>query len=436
MPTLVVGHRNPDTDAIASAVGYAWLLNEIGTENCVAGCLGPVNPQTAFALQRFNLEAPPLIADVRPHVEDVTEKIMPFTRDTSIQVACQRISENDHPLPIVDENNQPVGFVSGAGLFRRLVDAFNDQMQLTQRLALPVTDVMESNEFTLRGVENISDILNRVLRSEQDDFVVVDADNHYGGMCRKSALLTAPRRRVILVDHNEVGQSVPGLEEAEIVEILDHHRLNALPTTNPIRLLIEPVGSCSTLVTERAREANVEMPPSIAGLLLCGILSDTLAFRSPTTTPRDHKAAGQLALICGVETMKLADELLEAGAGLASRSPQEIVSTDIKYYPVGEIKVGIAQTEITNFNELAQNLDVLREALQKLLEAEKLSLALLLVTNIVSGDSRLIAVGEERFMPELPYARLPDDTFDAPGVVSRKKQLLPAVLAAVAQSKV
>jgi manganese-dependent inorganic pyrophosphatase len=423
--TLIVGHRNPDMDAVAAAVGYAWFLNHGRDGMYEAGRLGALNAQTVFALHRFKLDAPVLIADVRPHISDVTEKIEPLSLEMSLKTVCQIIAQHLQSMPMVDAEGKPAGLVSGAGLFQHVVAALDDP----QRLDQPVSSALESVPFTLNDSDNISDILNRVLRSEQDNFIVVDSDGRYTGLCRKLALLNPPRRRVILVDHNELAQSVPGLEEAELIEILDHHRLNALPTTTPIRLQIDPVGSCSTLVAERILEYAIELPPSIAGILLCGILSDTLGFRSPTTTMRDRSVTKTLARRAGVKVDELSAELLNAGAGLASRTPHDIVNGDLKLYP--EDSAGIAQVEITNFNELVQHLDALHEALTDLLQRQNLKLAVLMVTNVVSGDSRLVVAGESRLLSALPYSRLPDGTFDAPGVVSRKKQLLPAVLSAV-----
>jgi manganese-dependent inorganic pyrophosphatase len=249
-----------------------------------------------------------------------------------------------------------------------------------------------------------------------------------------------------MVDHNELAQAVPGLEEAEVVEVLDHHRLSSMPTSVPIRFKIEPVGSCSTLVAERAVEQGISFPEGIAGLLLSGILSDTLTFRSPTATERDRNIAKKLAVMAKLASaddseekvsQSIADfgqQLLASGAGLGMRPVDEIINTDIKYYETNGAKVGIAQVEVANLSELSPRLDALREALEELTKNQKLTLALLMVTDVVLGNSRLVAVGQPRVIATLPYARLDDDTLDAPGIMSRKKQLLPTVLAALSQT--
>jgi manganese-dependent inorganic pyrophosphatase len=288
--------------------------------------------------------------------------------------------------------------------------------------------------------------MHQVLRSDYDEFMVVDETGRYIGLCRKSYLLSPPRRRIVMVDHNELAQAVPGLDEGEVVEVLDHHRLSTMPTSVPIRFQVEPVGSCSTLVAERGFEAELGFPEGIAGLLLSGILSDTLIFRSPTTTPRDRKAAMNLAVMAKLAAANSTDEqvmqainefgqsLLAAGAGLGMRPAEEIVNTDIKFYESNGSRVGIAQVEVANLSELTPRLEELRETLEELTKSQKLSLALLMVTDVVLGNSRLVAVGQSRVISTLPYTRLDDDTLDAPGIMSRKKQLLPTVLAVLSQA--
>jgi manganese-dependent inorganic pyrophosphatase len=219
-----------------------------------------------------------------------------------------------------------------------------------------------------------------------------------------------------------------------------------MPTAIPIRFRIEPVGSCSTLVAERAIDLGQPFPPPIAGLLLCGILSDTLIFKSPTVTARDHSAASWLALnaklapaganeaMIDAAISELGQQLLAAGAGLGSRPVDEIINNDVKFYEINGAKVGIAQVEVTNLTELASRLPELREGLGQLAETHNLKLAVLMITDVVLGNSRLVTVGQPRIITALPYPRLNDDTLDAPGIMSRKKQLLPTVLAVLSQS--
>jgi manganese-dependent inorganic pyrophosphatase len=445
---LVLGHRNPDTDTIASAVGYAWLLNQTGQGTYLAGRVGEVNSQTAFALKRFGVDAPTLVSDVRARVIDVTEPLPAIRRGEKVLDACRSIAKTRRPVAVLDEQRKPVGLISGGGLFAYMADALSSTsvLALAQELESTAESAIEPGKMTLGAREYIRDVVNPALRSEQDDFLVVDEEGRYVGLSRKSSLLSPPQRKIIMVDHNEPEQAVPGLAEAEIVEVLDHHRMNSLPTSIPIRFNIEPVGSCSTLVAERGEDMGHAFPPSIAGLLLCGLLSDTLIFRSPTATERDEKTAKGLARMAQIAPADADDkqlmaaieglggELLGAGAGLAARAASEIINTDIKFYDVSGARVGIAQVEVTSFSELASKLPELYDGLKALAESEKLALAMLMVTDVVLGNSRLVSVGQTRLISALPYTRIGENLLDAPGTVSRKKQLLPMVLAALEQA--
>jgi manganese-dependent inorganic pyrophosphatase len=443
---LVIGHRNPDTDAIASAVGYAWVLNQNGVElRYIAGRAGKVNAQTTFALERFGIEAPPLVTDIWARVGDLAESLPSLRKGQTLLDACKTIAHTRRPAPLLGDNQKPIGLLTGSGLFANLAEALSSAsvLALAREFDRPAETAIDPGSTVLNADDHVQDIIGQLLRTEQDDFVVVDEAGRYTGLCRKSALLAPPRRKVVMVDHNEPAQSVPGLEEAEIVEVLDHHRLGNMPTVMPIAFRVDPVGSCSTLVAERGIDAGEHFPMPVAGLLLCGILSDTLVFRSPTTTERDRNAALQLAGMAGLagttdnekmaSIQELGQSLLASGTGLGSRPAEEVISSDLKFYEAGGLSVGIAQVEVAHFRELVPRLDDLRKALADLAESRRLALALLMVTDVVLGNSRLVAVGQARVIAALPYARLDDGVLDAPGVVSRKKQLLPAVLAVLSQ---
>lgn len=441
---LVIGHRNPDMDAIASAMGYAWLLSRLHEAHYSAGRTGEVNAQTAFALARFGAEAPPLVADVYGRVGQLAEPFEALRRGETLLAAVQRMAATRHPVPVVDAEAKPLGLLSGEALFASLAAALSSTsvLELAHSLDQKVESVLDGPSITLRANERIRDVLGQVLRATQDEFLVVDEQNTYSGLVRKSSLLAPPRRKLVIVDHNEQQQAVPGLEDADLLEVLDHHRLGNMSTAMPIRFRVEPVGSCSTLVAETAFEHEQAFPPAMAGLLLCGILSDTLVLRSPTTTKRDERAAVRLVQIAGLadensaqEALEaLGRELLSAGAGLGERSAEDVINADLKFYDTNGLAAGIAQVEVTSFGELTPRLPDLARALAHLAETNKLALAMLLVTDVVRGNSRLVVAGQARLAAALPYPRLDDGTLDARGVVSRKKQLLPAVLAALSQA--
>jgi manganese-dependent inorganic pyrophosphatase len=268
-----------------------------------------------------------------------------------------------------------------------------------------------------------------------DEFWVLDDNQRYLGICRQRDLLDPPRLKIILVDHNEPQQALGSLNEAELIEILDHHRLGNPTTHEPIRFTVDVVGSTSTLVSEMIEDAGLSSPPELAGLMLAGLVSDTLILTSPTTTPRDHKAAERLSRwafvygspLAGETLQAFGEKVLSAGAGLSSREPKDVVSTDMKQYEAASTRFAIAQAEVSDLYELNEHLEPLRDALQELRERRSLDFAMLMVTDVVQGDSRLLMVDAPLVLEELPYRPLPDGTRLAEGVVSRKKQLLPVV---------
>jgi manganese-dependent inorganic pyrophosphatase len=282
-------------------------------------------------------------------------------------------------------------------------------------------------------------MLPRILQQERTEFWVVDEHGSYAGICRQRDALHPPRLRLILVDHNESGQALGALDEADLLEILDHHRLGN-PTTNiPIKFTVDIIGSTSTLVSERIDEAGLSAPPALAGLLLAGLISDTLLLTSPTTTERDHRAAERLARwafmggsVLEGETIKsFGEQILQAGASLSIRDPDDIVSADFKLYEAGGLEFGMSQVEVTSFSQLNERLEKLQTALINLRDAKGLNFVVLMATNVVEGSSRLILTDDIPQLDVLPYPRRDDGTRSAKGVVSRKKQLLPLVLSAL-----
>ena len=447
-PIYVVGHRNPDTDTVTSAIGYAWLLHERDKLDVQAARAGQLNPQTTFALRAFDVEPPPILADASPRFGTVARAIEPLTPDRPLQEAWALAANTGRVAPIVDSDHKPIGLVTGASVFRFLTlqaadqlgaspDALN-QIPFGQVLATPCGDVIERNVPCFEANGRIQDALPRILRDERDTFWVVDDAGRYAGVCFKSDLLHPPRMRLILIDHNEMGQAISGLDEAELLEVLDHHRLANPPTHMPIAFHVDPVGSCSTLVAERAMRSGLMMPRPIAGALLSGLLSDSLVLKSPTTTDRDRVAAVQLAAwaFAGQDDpykamLDYGWQLLQAGAGLESRSSASIVSGDYKEYDAVGLRFGIAQVEVTDLQEIGARLDELRSALCQREKDRGLHFAALMITDIVGGTSRLLTCPEVHYLDGLPYTRRSDGTFEMPGVVSRKKQLVPTILSAL-----
>jgi manganese-dependent inorganic pyrophosphatase len=440
----VVGHVNPDTDAIASAMGYAWLLQDQLAETVRAARAGQLNPQTTWVVQRLGLEPPLLLADASPRFADISHRMNTTTPERPLREAWAIANRTGGVAPVLNPDGKPYGLVTVLSLFDFLSRSVGshrhrEDMRIGELLDRPCEEACDTTVPQFQANSRIMDALPRILREERSEFWVVDENGKYVGIARQREALNPPRLKLILVDHNEQEQALIALEEADLLEILDHHRLDNPTTREPIRFTVDVVGSTSTLVSERIDQAGLSAPPELAGLLLAGLLSDTLILTSPTTTPRDHQAADRLArwaIMAGSplegETIEsFGAQILHAGAGLAARDPDEIVSADFKVYDAEGVRFGISQVEVTDFAQLEEHLGVLREALTDLSVSRGLEFVLLMVTDVVSRTSRLLITDVVPALEVLPYPRLPDGTLDAQGVVSRKKQLLPVVLGAL-----
>lgn len=437
----VIGHVNPDTDTVAAAMGYAWLLRERDGAETLAARAGAVNPQTAWALKRLGLEAPLLLNDASPRFEAVTRRLDTALPDAPLREAWAIAARTWGVAPVVDEDGAPHGLVSGTSLFglvNRLAgpNPQRRELRLEEILETPCREASDTEVPRFPSGSRIRDSLHRILREEGDDFFVVDEKGLYAGVCRQRDLLNPPRLKVILVDHNEPRQAIANIEEAELLEILDHHRLGNPSTHAPIKFIVDIVGSTSTLVAEQVEEAGLSAPPALAGMLLAGLLSDTLVLTSPTTTARDRKAAERLGRwafarggpLAGETVAAFGKQVLDASAGLSARLPEEIVGTDLKQYEAGGYRFAIAQAEVTDLLQMAEHLASLGAALAALRDKRALDFAMLMVTDVVRGSSRLLLTDEPPELSDLPYPPQPDGTRLAEGVVSRKKQLLPVVL--------
>jgi manganese-dependent inorganic pyrophosphatase len=438
--TFVIGHVNPDTDSIASAMGYAWLLRERDGVDTIAARAGALNPQSVWVLKQLKLDSPVLLTDASPRFESVMQRLDSIRPEAQLGLAWTLASRTGGVAPVVNEDGKPYGIINGFSLFKYFTEVLGPQpgdTTVRQMMSAPCKEAADTNVPNFPANGHIRDFLNRILRDEVDEYWVIDESGLYCGIARQRDLLNPPRLKIILVDHNEPSQAIAALEEAELLEILDHHRLGNPHTHTPIRFTVDIVGSTSTLVCEQTAEAGLSMLPALAGALLAGLLSDTLILTSPTTTPRDKQAAERLARWAFVGGSPLRGETIEsygkavlaAGAGLSNRNPEEVVSTDIKTYEVGGFKLAIAQAEVTDLDQLSEYLAPLTKALDDLKDKRGLDFAMLMITDIVRGSSRLIiSSNAPPILSDLPYPPLPDGTRDAPGVVSRKKQLLPTVL--------
>lgn len=421
--TYVIGHQRPDTDAIASALGYAWFLNSVGQTVCAARA-GQPGEQAVFALERFKQTPPVLLTGVAPTFGHCARPQTSVAPDAPLPAAMARVAEGDRVVPVVDSSGKPSGVVTSLALAR----AYTAPLNVTVILAQPCQSIAEKPS-TFFAQDRISDHRAILLRSEIDDFLVVAETGEYVGIATRSRLLQPPRAHLILVDHNELSQAVPAAEEAEIIGVLDHHRLGNPETAAPISFVVEPVGSTCTLVAEHCRTRALEPPPGLAGMMLSGILSDTLLFRSPTTTDRDREAAVWLTSLAGLNLQEYGTELLGAAPGLTARAADEILDTDRKAYQTTSGSISISQVELVSFEELPQRRKELLDALEERRLREALSLACLMVTDVVTVRSHLLARADPWILAALPFHRLAEGEFDLGDMVSRKKQLVPSLYA-------
>jgi manganese-dependent inorganic pyrophosphatase len=541
MSVLVFGHRNPDTDAICSAIAYADLLQRTTRPDAVAACCGAPNQRTAFVLDRAGLPPPRIVMDVRPQMEDVCRRgVGAAALGDSFHAAYRRMHEGDlRALPVVDGGQRVVGVLSVLDLmdlfFRDAEDArrartvetslqtmcdvlggtfqhvlrpeqrdellvmvgamssegFTERMEsypaaqlivvcgdrATIQLpaiehgvrALVVTGgyrlskglvelaaarnvsvilspfdtvnttlrlkssqfidpVVDRDVITLPAKATVAEVRGTVERSKQPVFPVVADDGRLVGMAFKSDVLSPPRPQLVLVDHNELGQAVAGAEEAEIVEVLDHHRLGGgLVSTQPIRFVNEPVGSTCTLVARQFRGAGIEPSRGVALCMASGIISDTLHLRSPTTTDVDRDILAWLEPRCGVDLAGHAREFFAVGSALRSKTPCEVVREDCKEFTEHGVRFSISQIEETGFDLFWERKDELRAALEDFALRQRLDFSALLVTDVVSNGSVLLLSREPDGWEEINYPRLDRGLYELENVVSRKKQLLPLV---------
>lgn len=437
----VIGHVNPDTDSIASAIGYAWLLRERDGMNAVAARAGAINPQTSWVLKNVGLDAPLLLTDASPRFSSVMRRLDTVLPDQPLGDAWSIASRTGGVTPVLNQDGTIFGLITSGSLFQFLlrelgVTQRKRDLKISDLMVIKCSEVAEQEVSCFQANSRIRDSLNRILREERDEFLAIDESGKYAGLCRQRDILNPPRLKIIMVDHNEAHQALGSLEEAELIEILDHHRLGNPSTHIPIRFNVDVVGSTSTLVSEQVEESGLSLPPAIAGILLAGLLSDTLILTSPTTTERDKVAADRIArwafsggtILSGESIQSFGQKILNAGAGLTSHTPEEIVSNDMKVYQAGGMQFAIAQVEVSDLMELGEHQVDLNHALTSLKNRRGLDFAMLMVTDVVRGSSRLLLSGVVPILDGLPYPPQTDGTRLAEGVVSRKKQLLPVVL--------
>ncbi len=540
-PVFVIGHKNPDTDAICAAIGYADYLRRVKHPEAVAVCCGVINARTRWALDQAGVEAPPLVMDVRPTAATICRRDVVLARpdDSFLDVYRYLVERHFRCLPVVDAAGKVLGMptlgdvlnllVPGGGgrpigdrqvhtslarvkdvlsarvecgdrleeeeelvlmvaasslttnlrsletlscgkllvvvgdrpdVHRQVVEkgvravlltggfAFDlDLIRLARergvallrctqdtattvgliRCSRRVSDVLDADFTSFHASELVTGVVDRVAHSPQPLFPVLDDETGtLVGVFSKSDLVEVPRTRLVLVDHNEFSQAVTGADEAEILEVIDHHRLSGnLVSREPLRFINEPVGSTSTIVSQFYQMSDLEPSREIAICLMAGLVSDTLKLTSPTTTSTDRRILAWLADIAKLDVDEFTRGFFEAGSILRELPPAGILGADRKEYIEAGWRVSISQIEELGLESFPEREPELQKALADLRVEKTLDFACLLVTDITRHRSLLLVDGDPRVVEVIDYPRLRRNVFDLEGVVSRKKQFFP-----------
>ncbi len=531
----VTGHRNPDTDSVAAAIGYAELKNRLDPRNeYVPVRLGDCNAQTRWVLERSDAPEPEFLPHIFVRATDVMHTSFPSaTEDEPIREAGLEMAHAELDIvPVVDGDGELTGVVTERALARRYIRESRDTSSLkdaptlvsaivdvldgelvtgedrhlegrvwvqsmdvatpsgisdgdivvvgnredAQRLALdlgaallvlsngskpseailelakqheagvvvspldtyvsgrmitlaaPCKALMECDPLTVLPGDLLSDVSEQIREVHYGAAVALDGRGHPAGLIKRSDLVSPPRRRVILVDHAEQAQSVPGIEQAEIVEILDHHHIGSIETRVPVTATFDPVGSTATLVVERFRQNGLEPSRPAAVMLLGAVMSDTVILNSPTTTDRDHAVVDYLGRVLACDATDFGREMFEATADVSEVSAEEIVTRDAKRYELRSGQtIAIAQVEVVG-RSLLERKDELLEAMKHERENKDLQLYALMVTDVLSKGTELLVAGDAAAVSRAFGVDASDSTIELPGVMSRKKEVAPKLL--------
>ena len=332
-----------------------------------------------------------------------------------------------------DENVVKKCEEQGISIISTPFNTYQTSQQIVQ--AIPVEYVMIKGDIKTFSTDDTLDYMKEVMsETRYRGYPVIDLNNRCVGSISRFALLKGLRKKVILVDHNERGQSIPGIEEADILEIVDHHRVADIQTVGPLLFRGEPLGSTATIVTKIFDELDVEIPSHIAGLLLGAVVSDTLLFKSPTCTPVDTKIAKKLAEIAGVDIQEFAMEMFKAGTSLVGKTVDEIFNQDFKKFSFDNLQVGVAQVNSMDIEGFLPYKKDMLDYMNKFAEDNNLEFTLLLLTDIINANSEIFVGGPRPELVEKAFnVQLTECQGTLAGVISRKKQVVPAITAVMSE---
>lgn len=539
----VVGHKNPDTDSICSAIAYAHLKKQLTSNEYVARRAGQINEETHYVLKKFKVDPPDLLSNVKLQVKDMDiHKMEGVEPNVSIKDTWAKMKEqNVKTLPIL-KDEELVGVISTGDIATSYMEVYDNRILSSAKtqyrnivktldgtlitgnehgyftkgkvtIAASNPDLMEefiekddlvilgnryesqscamdidasclvvcqgaevSEELIQRAEEQsiviistphdtftaarlinqsipvkhfmtktplvtfqmndyVEDIKEVMTKKKFRDFPILDRHGRFKGLISRRRFMDVSKKKVILVDHNEKSQAVDGIEEAEIVEIIDHHRLGSIETMGPVFFRNQPVGCTATIVCQMYEESGVKITPTIAGLLCAAIISDTLLFRSPTCTKIDEKAAKKLSKIAGIDMEQMAGEMFKAGSNLQGKTADEICFQDFKQFTVNDTVFGVGQINSMNKEELAEIREIIEPHLPKVLEEQNLQMIYFMLTDILDESTELICCGNnaKEYIIDAFDLKEGTDKIILKGVVSRKKQLIPTLVGALQQ---
>lgn len=452
-PIIVVGHKNPDNDSIAAAVGYAYLKNELERRGAgdaevsvryVPARLGPMPAESTWVLEEQGFEIPELLSYVYTRISDVmTPNPVSVTHDVTLLEAGHLLRLHDvHALVVTNDDGTYRGLVTMRMIARRFFDATESygaggagEEALMQHLAVSLDEgieaVTETDVAVLDKDDLFKDVIDDLMASALREAVVLDAEGFAIGIVTRSDMAVRPKRKVILVDHNETRQAVDGIEEADIVEIIDHHRIADISTANPIKFLNLPIGSTATIVAMEFDRFGVDIPPSVAAVLLSAIMTDTVILKSPTATATDHEQVARLAAIAGVDATQFGLSVFRCRGGEDRMPVAELVGSDSKEFKMGDATVLIAQRETVDLEGVMKREDEIRDYMRRLADDHGYELVLLMVTDIVAEGSQFLCEGNHRIINRVFGVDCSGSGgVWMPGVLSRKKQVAARILEA------
>ena len=453
-PIIVIGHKNPDNDAISAAIGYAWLKNELAKREAseagdgaepqlyVPARLGPLPLETAGVLAKWGIPTPMIINNLFARVSDVMthDPICIGAKAKIIEAGRILRKHNVQALVVTNEDGTYKGLISTRMIANRYISAtdvletegaseMSVAADLIASLDQTVDTIMEHSILTFDADDRLDEAVADLMDQPFREAVVLDDDGIPIGIVTRSDIAVHPHRKVILVDHNEIRQAANGIEDAEVVEIIDHHRIGDVSTINPIKFLNMPVGSSATIVTLEAQRLGVDIPREIAAVLLSAVMTDTVVLKSPTATGTDKRVVDYLAGILGVDPTEFGLEVFSFRGGDDDMPIDELVSADSKEFPYGDGIVLIAQRETTNLEAVMSREHEMREYMQGLIRDKGYECVLLMVTDIIAEGSQFICEGNRRIVNRAFNIECTGEGGTwMPGVLSRKKQVAARLL--------